>query len=80
MLAEELLTAVETVRGIQRNADLNRLCPKKRYSTEEHALQALAEIWSARGYRRCEQRAYKCDRCSYWHLTKRPEREDRETA
>lgn len=52
------------------------LCTKRPYETEAEALRALLSTWQRGGARRCEQRAYQCDRpgCSKWHLTKQPER------
>lgn len=49
-------------------------CGKVPYPSEAEALRALLSTWRHGGYRRCETRAYQCDRCGQWHLTKQPER------
>lgn len=49
-------------------------CSKVGYPSEDEALRALLSTWRARGPRRNETRAYLCDRCPKWHLTKQPER------
>jgi hypothetical protein len=49
-----------------------KLCEKRRYETEQEALDMINHIiridWSPK------LRAYKCPTCHNWHLTSKPQR------
>lgn len=47
-------------------------CGKRLYFTEPDALTALAQLQAKAPHKpwpKVPQRAYRCDRCSGWHLT-----------
>jgi hypothetical protein len=76
-VAEELLTVMDLARAVQRNATFDRRCGKKRYATEQKAMQGLLTAWRVHDPRRREVRAYQCDRCDgAWHLTSQPRGEE----
>lgn len=48
-------------------------CGKKRYPTREAAFDVLIKAALSKSPNRAETRAYECERCSAWHLTKQKE-------
>ena len=71
---------VLTEADIERRAEEARLrswirgCVSKvRYATEKRAVRVAKQVQHKRGV---QTRAYACDHCQGWHLTKQPKRQE----
>lgn len=69
-MTEKLTAAENVIRNLMTNAQASqRRCGKIGYPDEPTASRELLKAWRGNNARRAERRAYRCDRCPYWHLT-----------